>query len=218
MAYAPTSPGSTHRRRSLVALSAALVAGLVLSGALIWRGTSAVWTASTRNDTNSFTAGNLDLADNDSDSAMFNLSGLLPGQTGSACIQVTYSGSGTGVPVKLYAENLDDHTGSLSSYLDLKVETITYTPNVSDPLNCSAGAVSGPTTVYDSTTPSASAATIAHFASTYTGYGSGLAVWTASPSTSKGFRFTYTLKSTTPDTQQNKQTTLDFVWETQVGS
>ena len=81
----------------------------------------ATWSAyssTTSNTNNQFATGSVTLTDNDSDVAMFNMTGGRPGDVVSKCITVNYTGTLTS-NVKLYGA-VTGGTG-LNSYLDLKV-------------------------------------------------------------------------------------------------
>src|SRR5213080_30809 len=144
-----------------------LVIGLV--GAIAGFGTFSAFSSTTSNDGNSFSAGTVVLSDNDSGSAMYNVSNAKPGDSATACITVTYTGN-LAANVKLYTTST---IGSLGSHLTL---TVTQgTGNVSFGSSCT------------NFTPDSSGAqiyngTLSNFASTYAGYGSGLSLTNASAS------------------------------------
>jgi hypothetical protein len=94
----------------------------VSGGAATW----AAYTATAGNSGNQIEVGSVTIGDNDGGtSPMFTLSGLLPGDTDSGCIKVTYDGT-LASSVRLYGTT----TGSgLDPYLDLTVTRGTYTPS-----------------------------------------------------------------------------------------
>ncbi len=101
-----------------------LATGLVLglSAVIAGFGTWSAFSSTTSNDANRFEAGSVTISDSDGDPgvAMFNLTGLKPGEPGAAgakCIKVTYSGT-LDATVKLYGSTT---AGSLGSYLNLKI-------------------------------------------------------------------------------------------------
>ncbi|HEX5495008.1 MAG TPA: hypothetical protein VFX70_10585 [Mycobacteriales bacterium] len=71
-----------------------MVGGVVGSGAMVWHASYAASLGVTTNSGNSWTAGSVTPADDDTGAAMFDVSGLVPGSnTGSPhCITVTYHG------------------------------------------------------------------------------------------------------------------------------
>jgi hypothetical protein len=178
----------------------AAVCGMMGSGALVWQASQAAFSGSTQNTTNQWAVSSVSLSDDDSNSAMFTATGLSTGSTGSKCIKVSYTGS-TAAPVKLYAANL---TGTLGTYLDLKVEI---------------GSASGAGTFADCTGFVANSTiynpgTLAGFAGAYTNYGNGLASgWTPTTTDYRVFKFTYTVQNNNLANGQSAQ--VDFAWEAQ---
>src|SRR4051794_38794845 len=77
-----------RRQNGLIALIAVGVCG-----AMVLSATNAAFTATTTNGANSFGAGTVALSDDDSGNALFNLSGLKPGDSMNQCITVSYTGS-----------------------------------------------------------------------------------------------------------------------------
>jgi predicted ribosomally synthesized peptide with SipW-like signal peptide len=72
-------------------LASAVVLGLI--GILAGAGTLSAFSATTSNSANSFAAGTVAISDNDSNGAIFSMTGMKPGSTDSGCIEVTYTGS-----------------------------------------------------------------------------------------------------------------------------
>lgn len=92
------APSAQTRRTSLLV---ATPMAIICVGLLTWGWSSAAFTAQTRNIGNSWETGSLSLSDDDLGVAAFNLSDVLPGQTGEHCITVTSTSSTEGV-VKMY--------------------------------------------------------------------------------------------------------------------
>lgn len=92
------------RTRKIAAFGAAPIAVLI-AGAMVWQGSQAAFTASTRNSGSSWATGNVTLADDDLGAAAFTVENIVPGQTGQKCIVVT---SNSNVPgqVRAYTQNL----------------------------------------------------------------------------------------------------------------
>lgn len=102
------------------ALAGAIVVALLSTLAV--GGTVAAFNTSTGNDNNRFSAGSVALEDNDGGTAMFSLSGMKPGDTDTACIKVTYTGS-VASTVRLYGAV----TGTgLQQYAGLTITRGTY--------------------------------------------------------------------------------------------
>ncbi|HEX2085139.1 MAG TPA: SipW-dependent-type signal peptide-containing protein [Solirubrobacteraceae bacterium] len=102
-------PKTKSLLRSLLAIGAA--------GALAGFGTFSAFSSSTENPGNKIEAGTVVLADNDSGSALYDVSGAVAGTTVDRCITVTYSGD-LDADVKLY---LPDAVGPLAPYVDMTV-------------------------------------------------------------------------------------------------
>lgn len=100
----------------------------------------ATWSAfssTTSNAGNQFETGSVTLTDNDSGTAMFNMTGGRPGDTVSKCITVSYSGTLTS-NVRLYGAAT---AGSgLDQYLDLKVTRGTFSGATPANMACTNGA------------------------------------------------------------------------------
>jgi predicted ribosomally synthesized peptide with SipW-like signal peptide len=110
----------------------------------------ATWSAyssTTSNTNNQFQTGSVTLTDNDSGTAMFNMSGARPGDTVSKCITVSYTGSLTS-NVKLYGAATGGN--GLDQYLDLKVSRGAFSGATPSGMACTDGA--GSNFVADSVT------------------------------------------------------------------
>ncbi|ASN40015.1 hypothetical protein CGQ24_14015 [Arthrobacter sp. 7749] len=94
---------STRLRK--VAMFGAAPLAILIAGTMVWQGSQAAFTASTRNAGNAWSTGNVVLTDDDLGAAAFTVENIVPGQTGQKCIVVT---SGSNVPgvVKAYTQNL----------------------------------------------------------------------------------------------------------------
>src|SRR3954451_7667860 len=118
----PTVP--SRRRRSLntvaIQISAAALS-FILIALLVVTSSRAAFVAQNDNTSNQVTAAAIDLADNDSSTAMFNnVTGLMPGTNGDRCIDVTYTGTVDPTVVLLYATGTP--TGTFAPYLDLPID------------------------------------------------------------------------------------------------
>ncbi len=100
------------------------------------------FSATTENAGNSFATGSITLTDNDSGSALFNVSGADANDTYTRCIKVTYASTGSvNASVKLYGTT--GGTG-LDAYLDVAI-----TRGTGDAADCSDFA--GATSIYSGT-------------------------------------------------------------------
>jgi predicted ribosomally synthesized peptide with SipW-like signal peptide len=105
-----------RQRRGRKLLLTLLIVGVV--GSIAGIGTFSAFSATASNEGNSFAAGTVYIVDNDSDSAMFNVSDAKPGTTYTSCIKVTYLGS-LDASVVLYGAGFG---GDLAPYLHVTVE------------------------------------------------------------------------------------------------
>jgi hypothetical protein len=178
-------------------VAAAGLAGLVASGAMVWKASEAAFTDTTANGSNSWTAGTVDLS-NETASVMFNVGTLKPGSTGDKCMVVTYNGN-LAASVKLYASA---YGGTLAPYVNLTVEMGTGGNYAS----CTGFSVAS--TPYTGT--------LSNFGSTKNSFANGVGSWSPTGSgQTKVYHFTYTLDAATPDAQQGASATATFTWEAQ---
>ncbi|MDP3950298.1 MAG: hypothetical protein Q8Q19_06510 [Microbacterium sp.] len=96
---------STSARIRKVAMFGAAPLAILIAGAMVWQGSQAAFTASTRNAGSAWSAGNVVLTDDDLGAAAFTVENIVPGQTGEKCIVVT-SGSDVAGEVRAYTQNL----------------------------------------------------------------------------------------------------------------
>lgn len=185
-----------RRVRAALTTRPALLAGsLSLAFAVTsttWQGAGAVFRSSGTNGTNAYAAGTVVISDSQSGTKLFNVTGLQPGSTGTACLTVTYSGS-LSATVKLRAAI----TGTLGTYLTVTLARGTGTC-------ASFGSV---TTLYNGL-----ASTLATSNGTYA---SGLGAWavTGGLTTALPYRLTYTLNADNAAVSTSSDLTL--TWEAQ---
>jgi hypothetical protein len=190
--------------RSAKMIAAAVVVGLMGSGALVWQASSAAFTATTENDSNTWNSGKVILSDNDGGTALFTATGLVPLDTGTNCIEVEYDGN-VASTIKLYAENA---SGNLGAFLDFDVE-------LGSGVSC---AVPGTYTqiVGDAGTTLAASGTetLTDFTTARTDYSNGVAGWSPSAAnTTRPYRFKWTLGD--DDNAQDESAAVKLVWEAQ---
>jgi hypothetical protein len=107
------------RLRKIAALSAGPIA-VLLAGGMVWQGSQAAFTSTTRNSGNAWSTGNVVLTDDDLGAAAFTVEKMVPGQTGQKCIVVT-SGSNVAGEVRVYTDNLSGARG-LEDHIYFDVE------------------------------------------------------------------------------------------------
>jgi len=169
------------------------------STALVWRASSAAFTAQTDNTGNSLAALELELTDNDAGTALFSVADMRPGPAGAVarCIKLTYTGATSGItPVEMSATAV---TSTLSPYLTMAVD-VAPTGDLAD---CS-----------DFGTPTAVAtATLSDFLADHSDFATGVTVWApSSASESRTVRITMTLADDN-DAQGPVTDGLAFTWE-----
>lgn len=181
--------------------AAAIPAAVLASGAMVWASSYSAFSATTTNPSSNWAAGDVQLADDDSNTALFNATNLKPGSTGTKCLVVTSSGS-LASTVKLYGTGYST-TNGLASSLNLKVEEGTGgTFN-----NCTGFTASG-AAIYEGTA--------AAFGTGKTSFATGVGSWApAAGSQTRTYRVTYTLSSSTPDSAQDGIVQLGLTWEAQ---
>lgn len=200
-------------RRGLL-LAIGLAVGLLGSAAVVWQSSYAAFSKTASNGVNSWSAGAVSLSDsqggNSSGSvgtALWSVSGLLPGDTGTKCIKVTYGGSlslaGSG-GVRLYIAS-GGLSGSLGAYLRLSIDE--GTAGASSDCSDFGGTV---TNLYNSGNTD-NAKTVAAFATGHNSWASGVSTW--GPSATGQFR-TYRLTWTVLDDNNARGTSasVTFSW------
>jgi hypothetical protein len=192
----------TQRRVTLVSI----IAGIVLSCALVWGSSTAAFNSYTTNPGNAWASGTLSLGDDDSNGVLFSVTGLRPGDTGSRCLRVTYTGSARS-NVRLYT-TASSYTGSLGAYIDLVISEGT------------TGSYANGTCSDWTTGTSLYTGLMSAFSSASTTFSNGkyntADPW--SPITSgqyKVYKFDYTLRLDAPTGAQNTSGGIGFTWEAQ---
>jgi hypothetical protein len=207
-------------RRTRITIGA-VTAGMVASAAVSFASSYAAFSSTTTNPGDGWSAGTVVLSDDDS-AAMFTTSVPGTGQisganlkpTGSVvnCIKVSYTGA-LPATVKMYASSVSGVNGTgatgILAYLHVKIEEGTVGTFGA------CGAFAATSTIWDTSTHGGVGSDLLSvFPTTYaTGPSSGLATW--SNGSSRVYRFTFTLDSTTPDTSQTATATATFNWQAQ---
>ena len=185
--------------KKLVA-GAAVPLALLAGGGMVWQSSYSAFSATTASPTNNWTSGSVALADDDSNTALFNATNLKPGATASKCIVVTSSGT-LASTVKLYGTSYAT-TKSLADSINLKVEEGTG-GSFSNCTGFTAGS-----TVFDGSASS--------FGNNKTDFASGVGTWAPAAGTvTKTYKVTYALSASTPDSAQGGSAALGFTWESQ---
>jgi hypothetical protein len=185
------------RLQGLVLLLLLFFGSVFTTTALVWNASNATFNSATTNSGNSWSAGTVAVGDDDSSTAMFALTNLIPGSTGSKCIVVTYSGT-VAASVKLY-RTAASYTGTLGSYLDLTIEQGT-----GGSFAGGCGAFISAATLYTGT--------LAGFSSSATSFASGLGTFTPTGTGQVSvYKFTYTLQD--DNSAQGLSGGIGLTWE-----
>lgn len=191
---------STARQYGLSAF--AFVAALALMATLTLRASSAAFTSTDTNSPNSFAAGNVAITLDDTGTQLFNVSGLVPGDTVTDCIQVTYNGDVATSGVSLYSAGYTD-SGTFADNLNVTIEEGT-------------GGTFGNCASFTATSTEYSG-TLTNFDTTHNTFASGVGTFApSSAGETSSYRFTVELDPSTPNSQQGESVTgLGFTWEAQ---
>jgi len=195
----------SRRTRLSVGLVSALV-GLLASGCLVWQSSTAAFGGSTANPTANWAAGTVTVSDDDGGSALFTVAKLDPGDSGTRCLRVTYTGTVATI-VRFYT-TAGSYSGGLGPYLTLSIDE----GDAGTYANTTCSDWTGGTAVYSGP--------VSAFASTHTTYADGAykpgGAWSPTAGgQSKVYRFAYQLSATTPDSAQGAGATIGFTWEAQ---
>jgi hypothetical protein len=196
------------RVRKIAGLSAAPVA-VLLAGAMVWQGSTAAFTATTRNAGNSWESGQVALTDDDAGTAMFSVDDLLPGDQGENCIVVTSNSSVPG-QVRSYVENLSGSGAGLESRIQIGLER-------------GSGGSFGDCTGFTAEAGSAlTPGSLAEVSADHSDYASGGAAWDTSGDAGENVTYRATWEFDTTgmtqaevDALQGARTSADIVWELQ---
>jgi len=189
-------------KRMKVALST-LVVGVLGSFAAL--GVYGLFSATTQNAGNEISSGTVEFSDNDAGAALYNSSGVKPGESISRCIKATYTGSLPAL-VRLYSPS---SPGPLAQYIDLTITQGTQ-PSSAFP-SCTGFSADSSGVLFSGT--------LQGFEQARNSYASGLATAPAGKSGwSTGealvYRFQATLQASAPDSSQGMSTGVhSFLWE-----
>jgi hypothetical protein len=199
--YAPST-----RIRRIVPLAIVPLA-IVAAGLMVWQGSSAAFTAQTRNAGNNWQTGSVTLTDDDAGAARFGVDKLTPMASDTKCITVTSTSSVPGV-VKLYVDGLN------AKGLQDQLHVVITKGN---------GGSFGSCTGFVADAASLDDHTLTTLAAEHTDYASGALPWATAgvaSGESKTYQIAWTfdtsaLTQTQIDALQGKSAGVNFVWELQ---
>lgn len=202
--------GERDRRRMPVAWLAGGAAALAVVGLATLTTTKAAFTATTGNAGSTFTAGSVELTDNDANSVLFTVPAMVPNRPEVKCIHVTYAG----VPadVRLYGAVTNAPApgkGSLAPYLTTTIEEGTGVAAA----NCAGFVPNAPATVVHGS--GVGNTTLDEFRLGRTNFANGLPVLAAASAgnAARSYRITMTLAD--DNAAQGKDASVTFTWEAQ---
>lgn len=185
----------TQTRMRLGAAFLAVAAAFLVA----FQATNAAFSAQTDNQGNQFAAGTVSLTDDDGGTALFTVTDMIPGQTETGCIEVTYSGS---LDSEVRAFGAATGGDGLENHLDLTIERGTG--------DCAAFGTS--TVVW----ANGSDGDLGTFVASATDYASGIDNWQPTGGGADDmvpYRITVTLQD--DDGAQGLSTEVTFTWEAQ---
>lgn len=198
------------RRKMPVAWLAGAAAALAVVGLGTLSTTRAAFSANTGNTGSTFSAGTVQLTDDDAGGILFNVPAMVPGPPQVRCINVTYSGVPADVRLYGTVTNTAAATkGPLAGYLTTLIE---------EGSGAAGGAGFSCTGFAPASTVHGTAlgnVTLADFGTKRTNFGNGLPVLAAAASgnTTASYRVTMTLAD--DNTAQGKDAQATFTWEAQ---
>lgn len=211
-----------RRRRGI-----ALFIGLLASSTVVWQASHATFSATTSNGSNTLGAGTVTITDDHVASVLFTAPALAPGDSGSACIGVEYTGSLTPTAIKLYFTGAlesnagggyvawaNDATSEADDNLSLQIQ-VNDTDLAADPgfNNCNPASMGS----YVNVAGVAPGSNLGALINSNTNYSNGLlSQWgTIAANKWRVFKFTYTFSASAPNGAQNDGVKFNIVWEAQ---
>jgi hypothetical protein len=195
------------RTRRIVSLSVA-PAAILLAGLLVWQGSNAAFTATTRSSGNSWSTGQVTLTDDDLGAAAITIQHMLPMQTGSKCIVVTSTSDVAG-QVRTYIANLSPSAQHIENYIQLQVQVGT-------------GGTFTSCTGFVPEAGGPAASSVAAFATASSSYATGVNPWTTAGTVGekKTYKLIWTFNTSSltqqqVDALQGGTISADVVWELQ---
>ena len=205
---------------SITSRTIAIVLSMALVAVISIPGTRAAFSGETLNAGNEFDSATIDLTDDDGDVVMFNVAGMLPGDTLDHCILVTYTGPAgrDSNGVNVFIPSYTPSAGDLDADLLITVEEGTDATPVFDPAGTRTGVQDG--LACSSFTPVTAVVTdepLSTFATTYaTGYGTWQPIVTDT-NTTQYYRITVKL-ATASTADGESVTAIPFTWRVEAGS
>jgi len=193
-------------RRAGVAL---VPLAILASGGMVYQASNAAFSATTSTPDNNWTAGTVTVTDNDAGVALWDVTGLKPGSTGTKCVRVTYTGSLT-ADVRMYVSALAATPGGKSGmapYLALQV-----TEGTGAQADCTDFANLGVPSVLTNAGYPTTGSTLATWQAARNAWSNGAGTWTGvATNGTRTFRIEYTLMDN--NLAQDTGVSASFIWE-----
>jgi hypothetical protein len=188
--------------------AAAAAVALLLLATLVTRASTAAFVGQVANDGNYFQLGSL-MLEADPVTALFEVSNMLPGETQTRCIEVTYSGTPNAGTVKVYTGGFTD-PGGIAQYLDITISEGSTTDTTNGA--CTGWAAAG--------TPIRATTTLAAFLTQNGSYANGVGTWMPdAEDLVRSYQVAVQLKASTPETAEGKRLeAFNLTWRVETGA
>ncbi len=206
---------------SITSRTIAIVLAMAMVAVISLAGTRAAFSGETVNAGNEFDTATIDLTDDDGDVIMFNVAGMLPGDTLDHCILVTYTGPAgrDSNGVKVFIPSYNEAVGvDLDTDLLITVEEGTDATPVFDPAGTRTGVQDG--LACSGFTPVTAVVTDEPLATFATTYAAGYGDWTpivTDTNTTQYYRITVNL-ATASTAESESMDAIPITWRVEAGS
>ena len=174
-------------------------------GSIVALGIFGLFSATTQNSGNEIVTGTVAFTDNDSGSALYNVTGAKPGDTVNKCIKATYTGS-LPADVRLYTTS---SPATLAQYIDVTITQGSQTTSVFP--TCAGFTPDAQGVIFNGTLQNFEQTHVAYAAGIHTNPGGG-ATW--APGDSIVYKIDATLQASAPDSGQGASSGVHaFIWE-----
>jgi hypothetical protein len=174
-------------------------------GSIAALGIFGFFSATTQNSGNEIVTGTVAFTDNDSGSALYNITGAKPGDTVSRCIKATYTGS-LPADVRLYTTS---SPGTLAQFIDVTITQGNQATSVFP--SCTGFSADAQGIIFNGTLQAFEQTRVTYAGGIHTDPGGG-AVW--APGSSLVYKIDATLQASAPDSGQGASSGVHaFIWE-----
>lgn len=183
---------------------ATTTAALLAVATIGWGTADAAFLATASSGSNSWATGTVTFGANSPATALFTVTGAIPGSTGSSCVKLTYTGS-LAAQVRLFVASGGLTGTGLGSYLTLQINE-----GSGNNADCSDFVQSA--NAYNPTGTSDSTKTLAAFAGASTNHATGVSAWNnVATNATRTYQFVYFLQG--DNAAVSKTANATFTWE-----